>query len=91
VDLPLVGLGYYLSHTKLAAQYESQFLSVILYLPIVLLVGGLIALVWRWWSRRKPGVQRVRQTTGPPTGGPFLWKIVAISPARSCKARGKNE
>ena len=55
---PLVGLGYYLSHTKLAAQYESQFLSVILYLPVVLLVGGLIALVWRWWSRRKPGVSR---------------------------------
>jgi len=25
---------------------------------IVLLVGGLIALVWRWWSRRKPGVSR---------------------------------
>ena len=55
---PLVGLGYYLSHTKLAAQYESQFLSVIIYLPVVLLVGGLIALVWRWWSRRKPGVSR---------------------------------
>jgi len=55
---PLVGLGYYLSHTKLAAQYESQFLSIILYLPVVLLVGGLIALVWRWWSRRKPSVSR---------------------------------
>ena len=55
---PLVGLGYYLSHTKLAAQYESQFLSIILCLPLVLLVGGLIALVWRWLSKRKVHVSR---------------------------------
>lgn len=51
---PLVSLGYYLSHTKLAAQYETQFLSIILYLPLVLLAAGLVALIWRWLVRRKP-------------------------------------
>ncbi len=50
---PLVGFGYYLSHTKLAAEYQSQFLSIIIYLPVVLLVGGVIALIWRWISKRK--------------------------------------
>jgi membrane protein DedA with SNARE-associated domain len=50
---PLVSLGYYLSHTKLAAKYESQFLSIILYLPLVLLVGGIVALIWRWLSKSK--------------------------------------
>ncbi|GAJ47846.1 hypothetical protein ASA01S_014_00090 [Aeromonas salmonicida subsp. masoucida NBRC 13784] len=55
---PLVGLGYYLSHTKLAAQYESQFLSIILYLPLVLLLGGIVALLWRWLSKRKAVLPR---------------------------------
>lgn len=50
---PLVGFGYYLSHTKLAAEYQSQFLSIIIYLPVVLLVGGVVALIWRWISKRK--------------------------------------
>ena len=50
---PLVSLGYYLSHTKLAAQYETQFLSIILNLPLVLLAAGLVALIWRWLVRRK--------------------------------------
>ncbi|MGY3868440.1 DedA family protein [Aeromonas crassostreae] len=50
---PLVSLGYYLSHTKLAAQYETQFLSIILYLPLVLLAAGLLALLWRTLVRRK--------------------------------------
>jgi membrane protein DedA with SNARE-associated domain len=53
---PLVSLGYYLSHTDLAAQYESQFLSVILYLPLVLLLSGFIAIIWRWLSKRKPTI-----------------------------------
>ena len=55
---PLVGFGYVLSHTKLAAEYQSQFLSIILCLPIVLLVGGLIALLWRWLSKRKASAPR---------------------------------
>ncbi len=55
---PLVGFGYFLSHTKLAAEYQSQFLSIILCLPIVLLVGGLIALIWRWLSKRKASAPR---------------------------------
>ena len=55
---PLVGFGYFLSHTKLASEYQSQFLSIILCLPIVLLVGGLIALIWRWLSKRKASAPR---------------------------------
>ena len=50
---PLVGTGYYLSHTKLAAEYQTQFFNIIIYLPVVLLVGGVIALIWRWISKRK--------------------------------------
>lgn len=58
MDLPPGGFGYYLSHTKLAAEYQSQFLSIILYLPIVLLVSGIIALLWRWLSKRKAAKSR---------------------------------
>ncbi len=55
---PLVGTGYYLSHTKLAAEYQTQFFNIIIYLPVVLLVGGMVALVWRWISKRKAAQPR---------------------------------
>ncbi|MGL5660483.1 MAG: DedA family protein [Aeromonas sp.] len=50
---PLVGFGYYLSHTELATEYQSQFFNIIIYLPVVLLVAGVLALLWRWISKRR--------------------------------------
>ena len=55
---PLVGFGYYLSHTKLAAEYQTQFFNIIIYLPVALLVGGMVALVWRWISKRRAAQPR---------------------------------
>ncbi len=77
---PLVGLGYYLSHTKLAARSESQFLSIILCLPLVLLVGSLIALVWRWLQERQgPRLKGLRQIAGYAGRRPFFMEIVTNS------------
>ncbi len=55
---PLVGFGYYLSHTKLAAEYQTQFFNIIIYLPVALLLGGMVALVWRWISKRRAAQPR---------------------------------
>ncbi|WP_076577255.1 DedA family protein [Aeromonas sp. RU39B] len=50
---PLVFFGYYISHTKLAETYQNQFLSFILYLPLVLLALGLGAIIWRQIRKRR--------------------------------------
>ncbi|MEN9359668.1 MAG: hypothetical protein RL095_1203 [Verrucomicrobiota bacterium] len=50
---PLVGLGYAMSHTSLAEKYEQQFFGIMVFLPMVLLVFGVIALVVRQIRRSR--------------------------------------
>ncbi|TYD40255.1 hypothetical protein CJF23_20550, partial [Aeromonas veronii] len=45
-------------HTKLAAEYQTQFFNIIIYLPVALLLGGMVALVWRWISKRRAAQPR---------------------------------
>ncbi len=63
VDLPAGRLWLLPEPHPLASEYQSQFLSIILCLPIVLLVGGLIALIWRWLSKRKANAPRIETNT----------------------------
>ena len=48
-------------HQNWPRSMSPQFLSIILYLPVVLLVAALIALVWRWLEQTQgQRLQRVR-------------------------------
>ncbi|MCU8093919.1 DedA family protein [Shewanella sp. SM20] len=49
----VVGFGYLISHTQLATKYQTQFMSIIIYLPVALLTFGIIALVYKWLSKTK--------------------------------------
>lgn len=49
---PLVGFGYVISHSKLASEYQTQFMSIIVYLPIVLLITGIITLIYKWLRKK---------------------------------------
>lgn len=51
--VPLVGLGYAMSHTSLAEKYEQQFFGIMVFLPLILLVIGVIALIVRYFRKSK--------------------------------------
>lgn len=50
---PLVGFGYVISHSKLANEYQTQFMSIIVYLPIALLISGIVTLIYKWLLKKK--------------------------------------
>ncbi|MGL5393418.1 MAG: DedA family protein [Shewanella sp.] len=52
--VPLVSFGYLISHTKLATQYQTQFMSIIIYLPVALLLIGVATLIYKWLSKKSP-------------------------------------
>jgi membrane protein DedA with SNARE-associated domain len=51
--LPLVGFGFAISHSSLVERYKQQFLGVVIYLPLVLLIIGVIALLARQLRKSK--------------------------------------
>ena len=50
--VPIVTLGYFVSNTQWATEYETVFFKVVISVPAVLLVSGLFFLIYKKFKRR---------------------------------------
>ncbi|SES73510.1 DedA family protein [Thorsellia anophelis] len=51
--LSLTLVGYVFGNTKIFEKYETQFMHILMILPIVLLVFGLISSIYMIWSKKR--------------------------------------